>query len=115
MRAAAAREDPGERGAGLAEFVDFQVGDAVELIGELPSGIDLVLVDLWKDLYVPCLEALLPKLSPGALIVADNMILPPGDDARRYREAVRGLGRGSRPCSCPSAPAWRSAATIRAE
>lgn len=75
--------------AGLAEVIDFQTGDAVELIGALPAGIDLVLVDLWKDLYVPCLEAFLPKLAPGALIVADNMIFPPGDDARRYRDAVR--------------------------
>ena len=42
--------------AGLAAHVDFQVGDAVQLIQELPTGIDFVLLDLWKDLYVPCLK-----------------------------------------------------------
>jgi predicted O-methyltransferase YrrM len=62
--------------AGLAEFVDFRVGDAVKLIGELSIPIDFVLVDLWKDLYLPCLEAFYPKLNAGALIVSDNMIEP---------------------------------------
>jgi predicted O-methyltransferase YrrM len=75
--------------AGLAEHVDFKVGDAVETINALTFAIDFVLVDLWKDLYTPCLEAFYPKLNPGAIIVADNMIRPGGDDVRRYAEAVR--------------------------
>ncbi len=62
--------------AGLADFVDFKVGDAVKMIDALPHGIDFVLVDLWKKLYVPCLEALYPKLNPGAILVSDNMIEP---------------------------------------
>jgi len=75
--------------AGLADHIDFKVGDALQLIAELPSGIEFVLVDLWKDLYVSCLEAFYPKLTPGAIIVADNMLMPGGDEARRYRNAVR--------------------------
>jgi predicted O-methyltransferase YrrM len=31
---------------GLADHVDFKVGDAVQMIAELPAGIDFVLVDL---------------------------------------------------------------------
>ena len=75
--------------AGLAEFVDFKVGDAVKMIGDLPAGIDFVLVDLWKELYVPCLEAFYPKLNPGAILVADNIISPSREDARAYVKAVR--------------------------
>ncbi len=75
--------------AGLAPYIDFQVGDAVERIGELPFAIDFVLLDLWKDLYVPCLEALYPKLAPGAIVVADNMISPPSEGAQQYVRAVR--------------------------
>lgn len=75
--------------AGLAAQIDFQVGDAVALIEALPAGIDFVLVDLWKDLYVPCLEAFFPKLNTGAIIVADNMIRPGNEDVRRYGRAVR--------------------------
>jgi predicted O-methyltransferase YrrM len=75
--------------AGLAGHVDFRVGDAVEVVESLPGGFDFVLVDLWKDLYVPCLEAFYPKLSPGAILVADNMIRPGGEDVARYARAVR--------------------------
>jgi predicted O-methyltransferase YrrM len=75
--------------AGLAGSIDFKVGDALQLIAGLPSGIDFVLLDLWKDLYEPCLEAFYPKLNPGAIIVADNMIYPGGDAVKRYGKAVR--------------------------
>jgi predicted O-methyltransferase YrrM len=77
--------------AGLADHVDFKVGDALEAIAALPSGIDFVLLDLWKDLYTPCLEAFYTKLNPGAIIVADNMIRPGGDDIARYHKAVRAM------------------------
>ena len=75
--------------AGLAEHVEFRVGDAVRMIAELPTKVDFVLLDLWKHLYVPCLEAFFPKLNPGAIIVADNMLLPGNEDVRRYGSAVR--------------------------
>jgi len=81
--------------AGLADFVDFRVGDAVKLIGELSVPIDFVLVDLWKDLYVPCLEAFYPKLNAGALIVSDNMIEPASAAASimAYQAALRAKPR----------------------
>jgi predicted O-methyltransferase YrrM len=61
----------------------------VQMVGELPARVDFVLIDLWKDLYVPCLEAFLPKLNRGAIIVADNMLRPDGEDVQRYGRAVR--------------------------
>ena len=70
--------------AGLAGVVDFRLGDAVRMLGEEPGPIDLVLMDLWKDLYVPCLHALYDRLAPAGIIVADNMIHP-----ERARPAVR--------------------------
>ena len=79
------------RKAGLDAFVEFRVGDAVKMIDELERGIDFVLVDLWKDLYVPCLDAFYPKLNPGAIIVSDNMLEPESarEAVQRYRSAVR--------------------------
>lgn len=70
--------------AGLADQVEFRVGDAVQMIGDLPPGLDFVLVDLWKDL-----EAFFPKLKPGAIIVADNMLRPGGEEVKRYGRAIR--------------------------
>jgi predicted O-methyltransferase YrrM len=77
--------------AGLDAFVDFKVGDAVKMIEDLPHGIDFVLVDLWKALYLPCLEAFYPKLNPGAILVSDNMIEPASEHeaVMRYQRAVR--------------------------
>jgi len=75
--------------AGLAAHIDFQVGDALALIERLPPGIDFVLLDLWKNLYVPCLEAFYLKLNPGAIIVADNMLYPAGTEVAAYGRAVR--------------------------
>ncbi len=75
--------------AGLERHIDFKVGDALALIAELPDGLDFVLVDLWKDLYEPCLQEFYPKLNPGAIIVADNMLLPGNEEVKRYGRAIR--------------------------
>jgi predicted O-methyltransferase YrrM len=77
--------------AGLSEVVEFRLGDAIALIAADPGPFDLVLLDIWKELYVPCLDAFYPKLSDEGIIVADNMIEPAfaRADVRRYRAAVR--------------------------
>jgi predicted O-methyltransferase YrrM len=82
------------RRAGLADQVIFRLGDAVEFLPGQPGPVDFVLMDLWKDLYVPCLKAVAPLLGPSGTILADNMIFPPAarQDAENYRAAVRALG-----------------------
>jgi hypothetical protein len=74
--------------AGLADYIDFRVGDAVKMIAGLEIGVDFVLLDLWKDLYLPCFEAFYPKLNPGAIVVADNM-RPNNEAILPYGRAVR--------------------------
>jgi len=77
--------------AGLADFVEFRIGDALESLAALAGPFDLVLIDLWKNLYVPVFELLYPKLAPGALVIADNMIEPASarPHAQAYRHAVQ--------------------------
>ncbi len=77
--------------AGLLAHVELMTGDAVEILGRLPGPFDFVLIDLWKDLYVTCLELVAPRLSPGAILVADNMLRPEAarPDAEAYRARVR--------------------------
>ncbi|WP_025602120.1 O-methyltransferase [Burkholderia sp. WSM2230] len=76
--------------AGLARYVDYRVGDAVAMIADLDERVDFVLLDLWKNLYVPCLSAFAPKLNAGAIIVADN-ISPNREHAAEYCQAVRSV------------------------
>jgi predicted O-methyltransferase YrrM len=77
--------------AGLTAHVDFRLGDARETLASLAGPFDFVLVDLWKDLYIECLDLFYPKLSPGAFIAADNMLLPENyrEHALKYRKHVR--------------------------
>ncbi|MFY0635926.1 MAG: DUF1442 domain-containing protein [Vannielia sp.] len=78
------------RRAGLAEHVEFRVGDAVEMIAAMEERVDFVLLDLWKDLYVPCLEAFVPRLNAGAIVVADN-VRPERELLAHYVRAVRSV------------------------
>src|SRR5580700_2999592 len=75
----------------LAQYVEFRVGDALATLAALAGPFDFVLIDLWKNLYVPVFELLHPKLAQGAVIVADNMLQPESAraDARAYRKRVR--------------------------
>lgn len=77
--------------AGLAELVEWHNGDATELLKTVAGPFDLVLVDLWKDLYVPCLDLFYGKLANNALIIADNMLQPEHSrgNAEKYRAAVK--------------------------
>ncbi|MEY4761834.1 MAG: hypothetical protein RLZZ200_1690 [Pseudomonadota bacterium] len=77
--------------AGLADTVDFRLGDAVSLLKADTGTWDFVLLDIWKELYVPCLEAFYPRLAPEGMIAADNMIEPEmaRPEVRDYRAAVR--------------------------
>jgi predicted O-methyltransferase YrrM len=77
--------------AGLGAFVDFRLGDARDSLSKIEVPIDFVLLDLWKDLYIPCFDLFYPRLSPGALVVADNMLYPETalTHAMNYRKHVR--------------------------
>lgn len=80
--------------AGLSTRVEFHAGDCLETLKNLPGPFDFVLLDVWKDLYLPCFELIHPKLAPGAIIAADNMLLPEvvRPQAEAYRARVRAAG-----------------------
>jgi predicted O-methyltransferase YrrM len=77
--------------AGLSKYVEFRVGDAIESIKNATETFDFVLVDVWKELYLPCFDLFYPKLKTGAWVLADNMIFPPHSlpEATAYRNRVR--------------------------
>jgi predicted O-methyltransferase YrrM len=80
--------------AGLSTRVEFYQGDCLETLKTLPGPFDFVLLDVWKDLYLPCFELLHPKLAPGAIVAADNMLQPVivRPQAEAYRARVRQVG-----------------------
>lgn len=61
--------------AGLSAVAEVRLGDALVTLRDAPEPIDLVLLDGWKDLYLPVLELLKPKLRRGAVVMGDNIHL----------------------------------------
>jgi len=69
-KAAAARANLDE--AGVGDAVTILSGDALETLADVSGPIQLALLDGWKDLCLPVLRLLEPKLAPGALVAADD-------------------------------------------
>jgi len=67
--------------AGLEQWAEVRLGDALETLREVPEPVDLVFLDGWKDLYLPVLELVKPRLRPGAVVIADNIFT--------FRKALR--------------------------
>lgn len=63
--------------AALDDVVDIVVGDALDFLKNTTETFDFVLLDLWKELYIPCFELFFPKLNAGAYVISDNMLMPP--------------------------------------
>lgn len=59
--------------AGLSNWAEVREGDAMQTLAAVEGPIDLVLLDGWKDLYLPVLELLKPRLRPGSVVMADNI------------------------------------------
>ncbi|MGA8147014.1 MAG: O-methyltransferase [Gallionellaceae bacterium] len=60
--------------AGVADRIDYRLGDAKETIAGLDGEFDLVFIDAWKPDYIDYYELVLPKLAPDGLILADNTL-----------------------------------------
>jgi predicted O-methyltransferase YrrM len=88
--------------AGLAEYSEIRLGDALQTLRDVPEPVDLVLLDGWKDLYLPVLELVKPCLRPGAVVLADN-IFTFRKSLRPYVEYVQSGAHGFESTTLPIA------------
>lgn len=58
--------------AGLSDLVEIRQGDAMQTLASIDEPIDFLFLDGAKELYLPVFEMLRSKLSPGAIVFADN-------------------------------------------
>lgn len=77
--------------AGLAEHITVLEGDALSTLAGLEGPVGFVLLDGWKEFYLPVIKLLEPLLLPGSLIVADNTNMP---DTQPYLDYVRESSNG---------------------
>jgi len=77
--------------AGVADRIEYRVGDARETIAQLDGPFDLVFIDAWKPDYVDYYEAVLPKLADGGIVLADNTLsgLNGNEGIQRFNDHVR--------------------------
>jgi predicted O-methyltransferase YrrM len=79
--------------AGLERRVRVVIGEALRAIPLLPGRFDFVLLDARKEDYLDYLRQLEPKLTAGAVVVADNTGVFRRDVAA-YLDYVRAPGNG---------------------
>ncbi len=60
------------REAELEGVVEIREGDALRTLADLEQEIGVLLLDGWKDLCLPVLAMLEPRLAAGALVLADD-------------------------------------------
>ncbi len=60
--------------AGVADRIDYRLGQALELLPDVEGPLDIVFVDAWKSDYPAYYEAVLPKLAEDGVIVCDNTL-----------------------------------------
>ena len=71
---------------GLDDLITVLEGDALTTLASLDRPVDFVLLDGWKELYLPVINLLEAQLSPGTLIIADNTEMA---DTKPYLDHVR--------------------------
>ncbi len=90
--------------AGLADRIEFLVGDALEAARELAGGFDIVFNDIDKQSYPESLPVAVSLLRPGGLFITDNALwygkvaeswaMDPSTLAiRRFNELLHGSGQ----------------------
>ena len=62
------------RRAGVADQIDFHVGDAREVLQRTPGEMDLIFMDIDKHQYPSAYELLRERVRPGGLVVVDNLV-----------------------------------------
>lgn len=85
---------PWIEGSGLAELIDFRIGDANRLAPQLGVMFDMAFVDGDKRTYVETYETVLPLLNPGGFILADNTlwdghVIDPAYDHDHQTQGIR--------------------------
>jgi predicted O-methyltransferase YrrM len=59
---------------GIADRVDYHVGDALEIIDQTTGSFDIIYNDIDKDGYPQAFRKAIPRLHPGGLFITDNML-----------------------------------------
>lgn len=60
--------------SGLADKIDYRLGNAIEIIPTLSGPFDMVFIDADKSNYAKYYDLIIDKVNPGGIILADNVL-----------------------------------------
>jgi predicted O-methyltransferase YrrM len=75
------------KAAGLSDIVEVVSGDAFAEIPKVPGTFDLVFLDAWKPDYKKFFDVVFPRVTPGGLFLAHNVINKK-DEMRDFLAAI---------------------------
>lgn len=86
-------------GHAFADRIEMHHGDAFEVLSQTAGDLDAIFVDIHKEAYAQALEAAVPRLRPGGLLLVDNALWggrvaraeardPATEGVRRFDEAL---------------------------
>jgi predicted O-methyltransferase YrrM len=73
------------KSAGVHNLIDVRIGDVMETLKNHDEPIDLLLLDGWKDLYLPLFQMLEPNFHNGTFIYVDNAEMA---DSKAFLEVI---------------------------
>jgi predicted O-methyltransferase YrrM len=76
---------------GVADRIDFRIGNALSIIPQLDEVFDLVFIDADKVNYCRYFDLVIDKLRPGGIILADNVLWSGKVLAERPDKDTRGI------------------------
>jgi caffeoyl-CoA O-methyltransferase len=81
---------------GYAGVVQYHVGEAIQILSQMPDSFDLIFNDIDKEQYLDSLPVIMSKVRSGGVLIADNMLLGgqilfEGGDRHAEVESVRGF------------------------
>ncbi|MCP4583006.1 MAG: O-methyltransferase [candidate division Zixibacteria bacterium] len=77
--------------AGYDSMIDFQVGDAREIIKKYDGPFDIILNDIDKEQYPEAFDLAVPRLRRGGLFITDNVLWSGRIFDKNPDEATRGI------------------------
>ncbi len=60
--------------SGMQNRIEVIFNDAIHIIDKLEKAFDLVFLDAYKEDYINYYQKIIPKLNPGGIIIADNVL-----------------------------------------
>lgn len=72
--------------AGVNDYIEIRIGDALETLSNYQEQIDLLLLDGWKDLYLPLFKMLEDNFHTKTIVYVDNADM---EDVQDFLKTVK--------------------------